>query len=792
MTDSKNNYSISVAHESTKLLGSIDHTPERLSPTTAYNSNINNHKRRYLPRAKSLENNALSKGVEVWQYLKKTRDKKTGERLWYESYTTIDWLEDAQKEQSRLRTLSKKDKWYSFIDKLEDWSMPIIVGILCGITAGFISQWTELLSGFKVGYCKGNWKLEKHLCKNNWTTWKDALGSDFNAYIMFCLIGVLLSGVASQLVLRNPTMIPKLSRNTPKNKEPVVDTNVRVAYYGAGSGIPEVKTILSGFVIHGFLGLKILLVKSFGLILAVSSGIMVGKEGPMVHIASCIGNISTRIYSKFGNNESRKRKVISASAAAGVSVAFGAPIGGVLFSLEEVSYYFSHSTMLYSFLCALVAAITLRAYDPLGTGKIVMFQVYYDHNYSWVEIPFFFILGIFGGIWGAFYNHLNSSINKFRRKSFLSRFGATEVFFVTLLTLMISYHNPATRMGLGQMVGDLFQECNATNDTENSIFCVGGNNTFGHVLKNLAVALVVRGSLAIITFGIKVPSGLVLPSMSIGAIFGRLVGTFVEHAAEELNWSFLPKCDGKSGYCVTPGVYALVGAGATLTGATRTTISVAVIMFELTESLTYTLPVMIAIITAKLVADAWNPSSIYEMIMSLAGYPFLDTTTNYIFNKQYASELVNHDSPFISIDQINTISVLTPLIYEIMQEGYGDVGVAIVNQNMKLVGCISCVELSSALLRIADWPPETEVFFEKKCGQLTVGSSSGLNDFSYLVNQAPLSVKSKAPVELVNQLFTQLGISYLCVEENNKFYGLISKKNFIAYLDELEEKGMVY
>ena len=57
----------------------------------------------------------------------------------------------------------------------------------------------------------------------------------------------------------------------------------------------------------------------------------------MVHIACCIGNIISYLFPKYGRNEAKKREILSAAAAAGVSVAFGAPIGGVLFSLEEVS-----------------------------------------------------------------------------------------------------------------------------------------------------------------------------------------------------------------------------------------------------------------------------------------------------------------------------------------------------------------------------------------------------------------------------------------------------------------------
>lgn len=74
--------------------------------------------------------------------------------------------------------------------------------------------------------------------------------------------------------------------------------------------------------------------------LAVSAGLMLGKEGPLVHVACCCGRFIAQFFPKYRNNEAKMREMLSAAAAAGVSVAFGAPIGGVLFSLEEVSYYF--------------------------------------------------------------------------------------------------------------------------------------------------------------------------------------------------------------------------------------------------------------------------------------------------------------------------------------------------------------------------------------------------------------------------------------------------------------------
>jgi len=75
-----------------------------------------------------------------------------------------------------------------------------------------------------------------------------------------------------------------------------------LAPYAAGSGminnlivigIPEVKTILTGFVIKDFLSLPTVTVKCIGLALAVGSGLSLGKEGPLVHVACCVAYLFT-------------------------------------------------------------------------------------------------------------------------------------------------------------------------------------------------------------------------------------------------------------------------------------------------------------------------------------------------------------------------------------------------------------------------------------------------------------------------------------------------------------------
>ena len=112
--------------------------------------------------------------------------------------------------------------------------------------------------------------------------------------------------------------------------------------------------------------------------------------------------------------------------------------------------------------------------------------------------------------------------------------------------------------------------------------------------------------------------------MVIGAALGRAVGMLVQ-AIQRANpqfWGFAscpPDID-----CVTPGVYAIIGAAFALGGVTRMTVSLVVIMFELTGALTYVLPIMISVMVSKWVGDIFGKQGIYEAWIGLEGYPYLE------------------------------------------------------------------------------------------------------------------------------------------------------------------------
>ncbi|KAF3857021.1 hypothetical protein F7725_008880 [Dissostichus mawsoni] len=62
-------------------------------------------------------------------------------------------------------------------------------------------------------------------------------------------------------------------------------------------------------IIRGYLGKWTLLIKTVTLVLAVSSGLSLGKEGPLVHVACCCGNLFCSLFSKYSKNEGKRREV---------------------------------------------------------------------------------------------------------------------------------------------------------------------------------------------------------------------------------------------------------------------------------------------------------------------------------------------------------------------------------------------------------------------------------------------------------------------------------------------------
>lgn len=821
---------------------SVPNTPSALSPTSTRDlrSRISQQRPISAYDAQLVNFNADTADADI-------NVRTNGFRVWYSSFSSIDWLHDAIKDSVRFARLRRGKSIRSRVrlvfDKSLGWIIVTVVGFLTAVVAFLVVRAEQWLFDVKSGYCKTAWWHAQHFCCplpdeygslddhcSAWRTWSDVFaawtgsvsggGESVVQYLAYTIIAVLLASTSSLLTIyltESTSFITRkesgvLSPHFDKRGEQTASSSSQpkrgVMFYAAGSGIPEIKTILSGFVIHGYLGGRVLFTKALGLALSVSSGLSLGKEGPFVHIASCIGNIVSRYHSKYENNEAKRREILSAACAAGVAVAFGAPIGGTLFSLEEVSYFFPPKVMWRSFFCAMMAAVTLRFLNPFGTGKVVLFQVTYDKDWHAYELVFFILLGVLGGVYGAYFSKLNYRWSRdVRGGTWLKAHPVAEVVLVTLVTTVLCFLNPYARMGGTELVYNLFSECRTGSKNSHFNLCVLDPSKFDHVwpvVRAILVAMIVKGFLTIITFGIKVPAGIFIPTLGVGACAGRIVGIAVQWLQYHYpDSTVFAVCEGDMD-CVVPGLYAMVGAAAALSGVTRTTVSLAVIMFELTDTLTYAVPVMLSVLVAKTVADALEPKGIYDLVIELSQLPYLDAKHEYLWSNLSINEVTDRDVDVIRVDRHNTVESLRDQLQLLLSAEQDDGGFPILRPSrdedgVRLVGYIGASELEHALTVVAEGATEEVRFHTTSTHEdMATSYSSWVEepnkddpfDFSVYMDQAPLMIQSNSPLELLHQFFVKLGARYVIVTDTDGDYeGVINKKTWLAFLSELEEKS---
>ncbi|KAJ3273368.1 glycerol ethanol, ferric requiring protein, partial [Borealophlyctis nickersoniae] len=743
----------------------------------------------------------------------------------YENFTTIDWMRDFIRDQrylhrGRHRQARHSGGFMSFLHTAfeisESWLLTSLVGISIGLVAGWIDVVAAWLTDIRVGFCRTEWYVSRTICCmsvgtasahelgcEDWTDWSGGIFGRSDIYIIdmlfYVLFSVLFASVCAFLV-------------------------VQLAPYAAGSGSAEIKTILGGFIIKGFLGVRTLVVKSVGLPLMVASGLAVGKEGPMIHVASCVGNIFPRLFPKYWRNEARKREILSAAGGAGIAVAFGAPIGGVLFSLEELSSFFPIKTMVRVFFCALVSTVTLQVINPYR-GKRVLYQVTYDRDWHFFEMILFVVIGIFGGLSGALLIRLNMRIQSLRRTHawFKALDPVKEVAAVACLTAVICWFNIFTRVDASELLEHLFKECK-----ESDFHGLCDVESRGKVFASLVMALIVRLGLTIVTFGVKVPAGIFIPSMVWGALFGRALGIAVaawQHAQPK--FILFASCHPDIP-CVTPGMYSLLGAIGALGGVTRLTVSLTVIMFELTGTLSYIIPCMATLMVAKLVGDFFSGGGgMAEHLIKFNHYPFLDPREGEdlgVFLGLRAGEVM---TPVGAAADTGTgvvcftakgmcVRDLEGALHGLRFKGFPVIDRV---EDRNLVGYISREDLKYALEKAKfahPLPPNTPVSFDSRLsrrysaggstrrGSAPTRQQSGVDELNSIaddpggwveldltghLDRTPLGVHPLVPVEFVMDLFTKLGPRYVLVTHNGKLEGIITKKDLLVALQAAEHEA---
>ncbi|CAK0901284.1 unnamed protein product [Prorocentrum cordatum] len=388
----------------------------------------------------------------------------------------------------------------------------------------------------------------------------------------------------------------------------------------AGSGIPEVKCHLNGIEIPHLLALRTLLVKAPGVMFSVAAGLPCGKEGPMIHSGACIASVLSRACAERLLQPYRPdieaRDLVAAGASCGVAAAFGAPLGGVLFAMEEGASFFDPDTMLRCFVCCAAATLTTHffisgvngweAWGRMGAdgGAPASFGRFDQSGYRIWELAVFALLGAAGGLLGAAFNSASSAIRRWRLRNVPPRGlpRLLEVLAITFVVSSVAFVVPAATSE-GSAASRLYRAPGT-----DSLRSLSGEGEFDK--GGLLVFGVLYYAMACWTYGAGVPSGLFVPSLLAGAAFGRLAG-------EALSGPFGLQSDVEG--TSDAGVYALVGATALLAGNARITISLAAILIEASGSTLWAVPIFVTTMCAKWAGDVFNEGSITYRSTRTAG-----------------------------------------------------------------------------------------------------------------------------------------------------------------------------
>ncbi|MBU0279323.1 ClC family H(+)/Cl(-) exchange transporter [Gemella sp. zg-1178] len=396
-------------------------------------------------------------------------------------------------------------------------------GIIVGIMAGIVGVIYRLMIAYseKVIYFFEN---------NIWSN---------KIYILYLILFLLVMGFLSAYMVK---------------KEP----------YSSGSGIPQVVAEVTGRI--DTRPFRILFYKMFGGFFAALGGLSLGREGPSIQL----GAMSGKLVSKLLRRDSVKENyLLTCGASAGLSVAFNAPLAGVMFSIEEIHKNISKKLVVSCFASAVVADVISQY--VFGFEAIFKFS-----NLASIELQtyiFIAILGIFLGLCGTFYNLLMKFCLKIYNKITLNILLRPQIAMFCSLLMFIFF--PIV-LGSGHHL------------VEKLIY-----TTYGILF--LIVLYFLKTFFSLMSFSSGVAGGIFLPILVQGAILGALFSKFV--GTEYLS------------------IFIILSMAGYLTAVVRSPLTSIILIFEMTQKLSYFLPLAICCLAAYYTANILGTKPVYEYLL---------------------------------------------------------------------------------------------------------------------------------------------------------------------------------
>lgn len=328
---------------------------------------------------------------------------------------------------------------------------------------------------------------------------------------------------------------------------------------------------------QGYISFKSAVVQFIAGVTTVATGQSAGREGPAVHLGAAFSSLLGQ-WMRLPNNSIRT--LVACGCAAAISASFNTPISGVIFAMEVVMMEYSIAGFTPIILAAVSAAIVTQAVY----GAEPAFSVPALTMNSLLEIPWILVIAVIIGIAAAGFIHLVDSMGRYHHRPVLLRISLAGLLMVPFALLV-----PET-MGIGY---------DTVSDT------MHGELGFWLLLGVGVAKLLITG----LTIGLGMPSGVIGPTIFMGATIGGAMGVVGGYMFPEQASSV--------------GFYAMLGMGAMMGAILQAPLAALMALMELTRNPNIILPGMLVITTASLVtSEAFGKKSLFLTILKSQGLSY--------------------------------------------------------------------------------------------------------------------------------------------------------------------------
>ncbi len=347
---------------------------------------------------------------------------------------------------------------------------------------------------------------------------------------------------------------------------------IRFAPEASGSGIPHLKAVLLGY--RRLRWLRVLVIKFLSMVIGNAGGMVLGREGPSVHMGGAIGQGLTKLWPSKGKLDATI--LLAAGGGAGLAAAFNAPLSGLTFVLEELERRCASLEFFAAAIACLSADMVCRAL--LGQYPIFHFDI--EGAPPLNLLIAFLPLGALAAILGHLFTHTLLWGQKLTVLTFWPKLIWWSILAATLSG--VAWYKP-------ELLG-------------------GGQNFVNEMLTAKTISLQTVGLFFLIRFVLTMGSasscvagGIFMPILVLGALLGWAVGAVIQMIFPELN--------------VDTGMFAVVGMAAYFSAVVQAPLTGIVLIIEMTQNYALILPLFIACFAALVIANSLGCPPVYEALL---------------------------------------------------------------------------------------------------------------------------------------------------------------------------------